>query len=96
MNLRFLKPTRKKIILSFAVLILWYAVLSSFRVLCKCALGGFEGCVDYEYLELIHNNCHCSCTSLSEAVVTNITLILPSIIVYVIYSLLPIFFKKKV
>ncbi|MBT3465376.1 hypothetical protein HOD20_02555 [archaeon] len=96
MKLELFKPTKSKTIITLIVLVLWYFIIGVFfRPMCKCAVGGFEGCVNYDYLALVHPHCHCSCISLSTAIFSNIIFILPPILFYIIYSFIEYNKTKK-
>ena len=93
MNWReFLKPNKKKIIISLIITLVWYLTLfytySSFKA-CSCSSGEIINfCIDYEYLSPLKGGCHCGCTSLQTVVYEYLyALIIPFIIAYVIMSL---------
>ena len=94
--LKSLKPTRNKVIVSLIVLFVWYFLISIlFSTFCNCRDGGFDNCTDYEHLSLVSMGCHCSCTTVNEAMIDNFILILPSLITYIIYSSVQ-HFKEKI
>ncbi|MBI2671042.1 hypothetical protein HYX18_03655 [Candidatus Woesearchaeota archaeon] len=94
--LKLLKPTKNKVIISLLILFFTYIfLLFSQAQICKCALGGFEGCKDYGSLSLIFTNgCRiCGCTSIGEIFLEYIYLLGPSLLFYLVFSLIE--FKKK-
>lgn len=84
------KPTKKKIIYSFVITLIWYLflVVTNPPLTCSCLPGGFENCVDYEYLSPFQGGCHCSCTSLSTVIYEYfIAFIIPFLFIYFLISL---------
>jgi hypothetical protein len=88
------KPTKWKFIVSLIVLVVWYFVVAyQSNLICAgvdCRAGGFDNCVNYEYLSLIKGAC-CGCMTLGRAILNNVKVIAPFFIVYIIWSL----FEKR-
>ena len=98
----FFKPTKGKILFSIIATVIRIILLSRGpRELCKCFLGGFEGCTDYYSFLILKNiiGCHCTCIPLNTVLIQYLTQILiPFAVSYIIYSLfnyLIIKFKPK-
>jgi hypothetical protein len=87
----FLKPTKKKLIVSVILTIFWIFIkkLSAPLVNCMCIQGGFDNCTDYYRFLLIKQGCHCTCFSLPEVLLQYFwNLIVPFVIAYLIYSII--------
>ncbi|MGD9276676.1 MAG: hypothetical protein PVJ67_05870 [Candidatus Pacearchaeota archaeon] len=80
--------TKKKLIISLIITLLWYFALfilgTSMR--CMCVGGAFENCIDYEFLTPLKSGCHCNCTSIYSFVLEYIIVILPFFISYILLS----------
>lgn len=65
--------------------------------MCDCALGGFEGCIDYySFLIIKQAGCHCKCVPLIEVISQYFTIvIIPIVVAYIIYSIVSIILKKN-
>jgi len=86
-----LKPTKRKVLYSLLGTLVWYGALiigTAFGTVCKCATGGFEGCVDYYHTFPIPLGCHCSCTTLSIVIIMYLfAFVLPFVASYLWISL---------
>jgi len=92
------RVTKKKIIVSIGVIILWYILIlifaSSVQCLCYPCSVIFDAsdCDKVLVVNIIPQSCGCGCvcpepTSLSEILMQLITLLFPGILVYLIWSL---------
>ena len=93
----FLKPTKRKIILTIIFTALWLFIMKFLAIFftCSCLEGRFENCIDY-YRYLLVKGCHCGCASLSGVYLNYLWFLLfPLVIIYIVVSSLIIHVFRK-
>ncbi|PIN91557.1 hypothetical protein COU57_00210 [Candidatus Pacearchaeota archaeon CG10_big_fil_rev_8_21_14_0_10_32_14] len=94
----FIKPTWGKVSFSLGIpfLIVLLIRFMKYDYFCKaCASGGFDTCINYEKYLIFPTFCNCTCIQLSKVLTQYVWLIASIIILYIIYSGVSYFFRKK-
>lgn len=97
------KLTKKKIIVSIGVVILWYILMFVFASIsyCNCypcpSTFKASDCVEFFVFDIIPNSCSCGCTCPQPTPILSIffqlfIILFPGLLLYVIWSLIE---KKK-